>query len=278
MSLTPDDNDGKLKNLTGDNIAPKPNPANAFRGGNVEGKGRSKKITAQGGVGRGWIIFTVVMIVFGACGPLFFFVLAPSLGWFNVFGEDTRAVPGSESAFDPIAVFGEIEAYASGENAEALLVSLEARYVRSDGTLDLNASYKPRVTWKFILPVPPPADAPPIGAGGAVDARYFQNITVEAYTPGQMRHVETISGGVSTSYTYRHLGLERVEGSVTSRREQTNPAPQCHFSELWEYALTQEVPADAVAIITYDRNGYEFRIGDIGVRILFDMDCKPKNS
>lgn len=78
---------------------------------------------------------------------------------------ETRAVDGDAAAFDPISAYDSIAAFA-GEGAQ--LVSFDAYYVRSDGTLDLTATYtpSPRVTLEYLLEVPRPDNAPPPGVAG----------------------------------------------------------------------------------------------------------------
>ncbi|GIK28064.1 MAG: hypothetical protein J5J04_04395 [Anaerolineae bacterium] len=215
-----------------------------------------------------------LVIVAATVVPIGLFVVAPLLG-VNVFGEDTREVPGDAANFDPIATYNELAAYAQGDAETVGLIMLRAYYVRRDGTLDLTAeNYMPRVDLEFVIPVPRPAEAPPVGAGGSADDRYEQKVTVSAWRPGQIRHVTRTGGGVSTSYSYKHLGLEREVDEPRKATTETIPAPTCSFKQLWDVAVERGAPADAVAIITYDDDGYEFNIGDVNVFLNFDTDCR----
>jgi hypothetical protein len=54
----------------------------------------------------------------------------------------------------------------------------------------------------------------------------------------------------------------------------TIPMPRCSFATLWEQALQDNIPAEAVARITYDESGYEFSISDLDYYAQFDMDCR----
>lgn len=217
-----------------------------------------------------------VVILAAIVVPVGLFVVAPLLG-VNVFGEDTREVPGDPSAFDPILHYDELTAYAQGEAESVGLVELEAYYVRRDGTLDLTAeNYMPRVELEFVIPVPRPADAPPIGAGGSADDRYEQQVTISAWRPGQMRTVTRTGGGVSTTYTYKHLGLARDVDDPRKATAETIPAPTCTFKQLWDVAVERGAPAEAVAIITYNEDGYDFNISDAGVFLRFDADCREQ--
>jgi hypothetical protein len=180
---------------------------------------------------------------------------------------DTRDVPGDATRFDPIANFAAIKAYA-GAGAE--LIGFDAYYVRSDGTLDLNADFYPRVDLEFLIPTTAPANAPPIGAGGSADGEWYIPVDIDIYQPGQWRRV---SGG-STSYTYVNKGMQRDVDDPVSWERTLLPDPTCSFADLWAVALTKDAPSSAVAIIEYDERGYSFRISDVSISLYFDMDCQ----
>jgi hypothetical protein len=199
-------------------------------------------------------------------------------GLFNIFGEDTREVPGDATAFDPIASYAEIEAYAKGEAASIRFIEMDATFVKSDGTLDLTAeSYFPIVTYRFAISAERPEDAPPIGAGGST-GDYEQLVTIRAFQPGQMRSVTSMSGGVRTQYTYRHLGLERdIDDPSPAGQQETSPVPTCSFADLWESAIQHDAPRDAVAIIRYDDGEYSFNISGMSINLEFDQSCEVIN-
>ena len=185
---------------------------------------------------------------------------------------DTREVPGDPASFDPIASLGGVSDFAG---SDAQLISIDARFVRSDGTMDLTASYTPgpRVNYEFALPTDPPADAPPVGAGGG--STWYLPVTIEVYQPGQWRHVTSMGGGVSTEYSYMNKGMDRDTSSPTTSPREFVPEPTCSFADLWQVAIQQkEAPEDAVATITYDGRGYYFRISDLGISEYFDADCQ----
>lgn len=197
------------------------------------------------------------------------------LGWHFVirpvfesgFGmADTREVPGDPTRFDPIASYQAVRDYA-GDNTE--LVSIDAYYVRSDGTLDLTVTnYTPRVVYEFTRETPRPADAPPIGAGGTA-GKWYENISIEAYQPGKWWSVSSSSG----DYSFMNKGMEREVEKPTSSQPTTVPAPRCSFADLWAEALKHDAPRDAVAIIEYDRYGYRFSISGLSIDLRFDMEC-----
>lgn len=197
------------------------------------------------------------------------FILYPLM--ITGFGSaDTRPVPGEASSFDPIASMADIRAYA-GEGAQ--LVSIDANYVRSDGTMELTAEYSPSpyVEYDFMREVPRPADAPPIGAGGANTDPWYEPIEITASQPGKWWTVSSSS----SEYSYMNQGMERetsrarngLSGAIV-------PDPVCSFAELWAVALKKDAPASAVAIIEYNEYGYDFSISGLSVDLNFDMECR----
>jgi hypothetical protein len=162
----------------------------------------------------------------------------------------------------------------AGTGAE--LVSVNAYFVRSDGTVELNASYTPApyVTYDFVRKLEKaPANAPPVGAGGANTDPWYEPIEIHLYQPGQWRKVS----GSSVSYTYVNKGMQRsVDDAENGLRHPVVPPPTCPFSQLWSVAVTKDAPAEAVAIIQYNSDGYDFSISGLSVHLEFGMDCKLK--
>lgn len=189
---------------------------------------------------------------------------------------ETRAVDGDAAAFDPISAYDSIAAFA-GEGAQ--LVSFDAYYVRSDGTLDLTATYtpSPRVTLEYLLEVPRPDNAPPPGVAGVGGGdKWYQRIIIDVYKPGQRRNVTQTSGNVRTSYSYVNEGMTRdLRNDPTTSTDPFLPAPRCSFRDFWAVALERGAPSDAVAVIEYDEDGYEFdvNLNDQSVRLRFNNNC-----
>src|SRR5206468_6698954 len=104
------------------------------------------------------LVVGIIIVVVVVAGIVPFFVSGGGTA-------DTREVPGNATRFDPVAAFPGVLDYA-GKDAQ--LTSLKAYFVRSDGMMDLTANYNPRAEYEFIIKVPPPADAPPVGAGGTL--------------------------------------------------------------------------------------------------------------
>jgi hypothetical protein len=223
---------------------------------------RAKKRT---GCTRTVIILPIMTILIGL---LIVKVIVPffETGGGNV---DTRVVPGDAARFDPVGALSGVQAFAG---ADAELTDFEASYVRSDGTMDLTASYRPRVEYKFVHKVPPPPDAPPVGAGGTLNGGWYEQVNISVYTPGQWRHVT--SG--SSEYSYMNRGMQRDTDSPTTTKPDVLPTPTCSFADLWKVALEYKAPADAVATIEYDHEGYHFDIRDTTVDLDFGMDCRLK--
>jgi hypothetical protein len=223
---------------------------------------------------RGWFGCLLILVIIGAAGfAAFRYLIGP---FFESGGgnADTRPLPGDAASFNPITALPDVTAYAG---AGAQLVSIDATYVRSDGTLDLTAtSYRPFVTYKFVREVDAPKDAPPVGAAGNSGGQWYEPITIDVYQPGQWRSVSRTGGGVSLKYSYMNKGMERETDDPTSSPQTILPFPKCSFADLWKQAIQQhEAPKDAVAIIRYERDGYSFTISGISVFMRFDMDCKP---
>jgi hypothetical protein len=205
----------------------------------------------------------------------------------------TRPVEGDPAKFDPLAGYAAALAFA-GEGA--VLVSMEASQVRPDGTTDLTATYTsaPYVEYEFVIPIPRPANAPPVGAGGTEAGQWYQPIIIRAFQPGQQRRVTTTGGGIGRSYTYTNQGMSRElkdpttkidliralgpsgEGPAEATAAADQPSasgPACSFVDFWQAALERDAPPDAVAKITYDADGYEFRISGARVNLDFGFDC-----
>jgi hypothetical protein len=231
---------------------------------NNKSKGKGKNKT-KGQSRSGCILQVIVAAVLGYMALSY--VIIP---FFSTGGgmADTREVPGDATHFDPIANFAAIKEYA-GEGA--MLTSFDAYYVRSDGTLDLTATnYNPRVDLEFVVPSGPPADAPPIGAGGAADGKWFIPVDIDIYQPGQGRHVSSSS----VSYSYVNQGMDRDTSTATSNEPTVLPDPTCSFADMWVEAFKHDAPETAVATIDYDSEGYRFSISDLSIWLNFDMKCQ----
>lgn len=221
---------------------------------------------------RGCLLSTVGLLL--AVGAFMYWGIYPLAQ--NGFGMVTSESVPDPHAFNPIASYAQVERLARQDGESVQLVELTAYYVKSDGTMDLNAPYtpKPNATYQFVRQVPRPADAPPMGAGGANDV-FYETITIDAYEAGAWRNHTTYSGNARISTLFMNKGLERrVSSSVTSYERLIVVAPTCDFSQLWEIALTKDAPPEAVATITYNASGYHFTI--LSFSLNFTPDCRLK--
>jgi len=197
------------------------------------------------------LIFLLITISFGSC-----IALITAIDFATAyFGENKRPVPGDSGQFDPIAAFPEIRLYA-GENAQ--LNSIQIDFARADGTLNLKAtSYKPRATYTFYRELStPPADVPPVGAGGSPNQKWFERIDVI----------------VQQADSY-NLGLRRSVGRPQNSIDKAIPPPACSLKRLWSAAMERGAPPDAVATIRLSERGYDFSIRDINFGMQFDPAC-----
>ena len=193
----------------------------------------------------------------------------------SVVAEQTWFPPGDPAQFDPVQGFGTIQSYAGGGSR---LLGFEARFVRPDGTLDLNATYSPRPTveYRFARSLPgPPKDAPPLGTGRRADDQWYEPITVKVSKPWEFRSVSRSSGGTRTRYQYFNLGMARDTGRAQAGRPLAfASAPSCPLRDFWKAAAARGAPEGAVAVIRYDAAGYSFQIQGTPILLAFGGDCK----
>jgi hypothetical protein len=187
----------------------------------------------------------------------------------------SRVLQGDPNNFDPFAELPNVKTFA-GENVQLQEISLTG--VRSDGTLDLNATYAPapRATYSFLLEVPRPTNAPPIGAGGTGAGLWYQPISIEAYKPGQQRRFTASGNGISVQTNYTNEGMVRTVSTPTTATNKPIPDPTCKLADLWKVALTKDAPKEAVATISYRDNEYRFRITGANISLTFDTKCQLK--
>jgi hypothetical protein len=194
----------------------------------------------------------------------------------KMLGAETYPLKADPNHFDPFKALGEIRAKA-GKNAH--LTEIEVEYVRSDGTMNLNATYTPapRVTYTFEVPLDKaPADAPPVGAGSTGPGSvWMQKVEIEVYEPGQGRSVTKTSGNSRVQYTYHNEGMdiERRTPRMEDIKDDIGD-PKISAADLWKIALQKGAPKDAVATIDYRKSGFRFDI--TGVNIFFNCDHDGK--
>ncbi|PRQ04897.1 hypothetical protein ENSA5_04770 [Enhygromyxa salina] len=177
-----------------------------------------------------------------------------------------QAAPGDPSRFDPVARYDEVANFAG---SGLKLRQLSAKGVKEDGTVDLEEErYSTGVEYHFAKSISPPADAPPVGAGGS--ATWHQRVLVLLSKAGDVGE-ETDQHG---SRRVVSKGMRRVEPEPDSGPPPPDlPAPKCGFAELWKQAREAGAPAGAVANIDYMNDRYAFRVSDVGFTLEFDIDC-----
>jgi hypothetical protein len=187
------------------------------------------------------IIVAIVIVVVRVVQPVE--VAIPQIGP----SVNTAAVPSDPSHFDPIAAYDAVHQFAG---ADLDLAYINIDYARSDGTLDLNANYDPRVEYEFFreLSTPPP-NAPPVGSKGVTDQKWDDQADI-LIQPSRML---SVGGNVQ--------GLKKI------------PAPKCSLKRLWDTAIEKGASKDAVAIVRLDASGYSFRIEGTKIDLSFDTDC-----
>ncbi len=192
-------------------------------------------------------------------------------------GDDgTVDPPGDPRAFDPVASYAQVARHA-GPGAQ--LLSFEAWQVGTDGRLDLLAEHRPgpQVRYTFVRETAAPADAPPLGAGAPADGRWWQQVDVRIARPGELHWVQRIGGRGRARYQYVDRGMRREEAAASSSAPgRLAPPPRCALRDLWAAAIARGAPAQAVATIGYDHDGYDFAIAATRWRFAFDTDCRVR--
>ena len=232
-------------------------------GGQVSKKGCTCGLLSCGGG---------VVGVLGFVGFIIYFTMFSNT-CAKMMGEETYPIAGDPRRFDPFASIPDIQ---SKLGPGAILLQMDASFVRSDGTLDLKATYKPapNADYRFRVPIKDaPKDAPPVGAGRKPGDVWIQDVTVRVYEPGLRRHVTRTSGGTRSSYSYTNEGMD-VERSTPQMGSLGAglPNPKLSTKEMWEVAISKGADRDAVARIRYEDDGYEFIISELKYHLRWDAD------
>lgn len=194
----------------------------------------------------------------------------------QIFADEVWLVPGDPDNFDPISEYSTVLEYAGDD---ALLTRIEALFVNSNGTLDLNASYEPAPKTLYYFYRPTRDNNAPTGTS-ASDAIWHNQIIVTISQPFEW--------SVATENPYDeedgfsmvlNLGMDRdryVE--VLAPAPPILETPSCSFVDFWDIAIeTREASSEAVATIIYDSTGYQFLIQGTQLNLLFDNDCELQN-
>lgn len=199
----------------------------------------------------------------------------------RMFGEETYPIAGDPTRFDPVAGIQEVQAKVG---AKAILLSVNARSVRSDGTMDLNATYSPAPSadYTFLVPLdkaPEDQTAPPIGAGRGPNDVWTQEVRVKVYKPGQRLHVRRMSGNSSSEYSYTNEGMD-IDRSTPrmDELEEGIKGVKVSTKEMWEVAKKLDANLESVATIEFKPDYSSFSIIGTDVRLRWDKDGKLEKS
>lgn len=224
------------------------------------------------------IAFIIPIIITAIVGiTIFFFMqnieefgmdIARQLGADEEDIQQTTEFAQNPAAFDPVAGLQEAQTYA-GE--DVVLTEIMSYFVSPDGTQNFAADYSPpaRTTYNFYKLVPPPENAPPSGVDN-----YYQEIIIEAYNPGERRHVTSRGGNINLEYYLTNKGfIKSLRSATTSNPGEPLESPRCGYDQIWQKAIAEGAPENATANITYDEDGYRFQITAAGIWLDFDHDC-----
>jgi hypothetical protein len=206
----------------------------------------------------------LVMALAGAAIPLLGGLIAVSIYGVEFIKTGRVSDLDHPERFDPIAALPTVGRMVP---PGARMVRLSAQSVRPDGTVALDAQWRPVVLFQFAVSHSEPGL--PVGAPGAATTSRW--ITVRADRPG--RYVVRRQG--SKNYYGWSRGLTLLD-PVDMPASISTPAdlPTCHFKTLWDEAIKLGAPKDAVANILYSARGYAFTIEGTPHSYTFDHACK----
>lgn len=226
---------------------------------------------------RPYLAIVIVGLIALLAG-LIFAIDYGSMWFFSHYFEHSQAIPGDATRVDPVRVFPQVQAYAG---VGARLVSVEARSVHMDGTLNLMETYvpSPSVNYVFVADAVSDKKSPPPGVLSQENDRTKQKVTIVLSRPGEIRYVTRTSASGRSRYNYVNYGMKREEfGAGTASSLETAGIPTCLFTDLWKVALQKktDLSPQTVASITYAANEYHFEIPGTDVDLLFSANCRLK--
>ncbi len=188
----------------------------------------------------------------------------------SIFEEGRAFIPGDSYNFDPVAEYAAVEQHA-GDNV--FLTGIRASFVRRDGTLELSATYEPApdVYYTFYRLTGNNSNAP-VGVNTS-DAVEHQDVRISISDPFNFPFIRAAEGDMSIQL---QPGMRRFLSTPSvSTPDEALPPPACSFRDLWTIAIEEEEANDeAVAIIQYDDDGYNFYIRGTSVNLDFNFDCQ----
>ena len=211
------------------------------------------------------VVFPIAVVLLAVGGVLF----GVSDTARRLLGYQVYKFPGSRTSFDPIAAYPKVAKLAG---AGARLKKIEARYVRSDGTMNLDSSdYESSVRYTFTRKYSGDEKSAPPGTGGPRgDYEIVEVVIIKPRT-----YTKSRGGGCSSRSTKEQLTPYMWRRAFRSPEKGPDVAPpQCTFSQLWKKAAGKGMPRNGVAIIEYTRHGYRFSMQGQSQKIHFDPQCQ----
>lgn len=205
-----------------------------------------------------------------------FIMLLVGIVHYKIFDPNAGMIPGKLNAFDPVKSLPEIQDFAG---KDSILISISASYVKPDGTMDLKAKYLPQVTYIFYRPIhevyKPESDLPAGIIENKIVTYDAETIIVFIRKPG---YSHPTVNGVET--TERDTGMTKhcTKEAKDVYKDRTVKGPPLSFKQIWELAIKNDAPQDAVAFITYDISGYKFSILYTPYNFKFDLNGDLINS
>jgi len=198
-----------------------------------------------------------------------FFILAVTLVIISCSEKDSAAIPGNIRKFDPVESYEKVHTFAGEDTG---LISIIAYYVKPDGTIDLKADYKPGVYYSFYQYIDEVIEKKggPLGSGIEEDRIEYKSeyINVSITEP----HYYTIQINLDEPETKYDPGMNRTNSKSDKEFDGSLIAPPAlTFKDIWDRAADMGTPY-AVAVITYDCNGYRFFVKDTDISFQFDFN------
>jgi hypothetical protein len=168
-----------------------------------------------------------------------------------------KPIPGKARKYDPIAQLPSVMKFVKGE---PYLLNLTALYVHPDGTINFKAhnvgdGYT-LVTYEFVRKrvIPDKPDKNEDEYQETPSELYpYEKVLVYLYRP------YLTEGDTGTDQFNRGMDMTVIP-ILDPLAEERLEIPPVDFREIWTRAKTLGVPADNVATIIYDREGYFFTI------------------
>lgn len=225
---------------------------------------KSTKTNEQANNGSVGCVVLLVII------PLLLLIFGVIIG-LQVAEDEVWLVPGDPNNFDPIANYAAVAEYA-GENAQ--LTRIEAHFVKSDGTLNLNAGYDPapRVIYQFFRATRD--NNAPVGAAAA-NAIWHRQVNITISQPYKWTFATQGAAGEGVGFDL-NLGMDRDRYTeVLQVPPPAIPIPTCSFRDFWVDAIEgSNADVNAVATIIYDQSGYTFLIQGTDIALRFSHACE----